>query len=260
MVLVKDLSIEDFSVYTYRDASASSNGSFDVQLNVLEFGEVSLSLYNVNALTLFPEGAEAKAISNFSSNLLFKGVTIIGDKAKSENWQIQLEWDNGKTVPVFPSLGGGITQGNDTGNDLRASANVSSGVLFFGEAGDDKITGTQYDDILVGGKGNDILTGDKGKDDFVLDSISTDTITNFVSGEDRLVLSKSEFLLESLSFAVVDSEQLAATVDAKITYMPSLGALYWNQNGSVNGFGNGRQIASLPVGTQLTSNDFLLRA
>lgn len=171
-----------------------------------------------------------------------------------------MEWDNGKTVPVFPSLGGGITQGNDTGNDLRASANVSSGVLFFGEAGDDKITGTQYDDILVGGKGNDILTGDKGKDDFVLDSISTDTITNFVSGEDRLVLSKSEFLLESLSFAVVDSEQLAATVDAKITYMPSLGALYWNQNGSVNGFGNGRQIASLPVGTQLTSNDFLLRA
>jgi Ca2+-binding RTX toxin-like protein len=194
-----------------------------------------------------------------------------------------LEWDNGTTVPVFPSLGGGITQGDNAANNLTASASstetsrgasvtpvnpvndksaslIDNGVLFFGEAGDDKITGTQYDDILVGGLGNDTLTGGSGKDDFVLDSTSTDTITDFVKGEDRLILSKSEFMLENLSFAVVDSEQFAATVDARITYTPSIGALYWNQNGSVNGFGNGRQIASLPIGTQLTSGDFLLGA
>jgi VCBS repeat-containing protein len=75
--------------------------------------------------------------------------------------------------------------------------------------GDDFLNGEEGDDILNGGSGNDNLTGGYGADTFLfsseedatsalsnLDKISTlgtDSITDFVSGLDRLELSQTDF-------------------------------------------------------------------
>lgn len=105
-----------------------------------------------------------------------------------------------------------------------------------------------------------ILTGSSGKDDFVLSSTNIDTITNFIAGEDRLILSKSQFGFdENLSFAVAGTEQ-AAISNAVITYVPSSGSLFWNQNANNEGFAKSQLIANLPLGTQLTNSNFLLKA
>lgn len=61
-----------------------------------------------------------------------------------------------------------------------------------GMYGDDVLSGGAGDDVLIGGKGSDTLTGGSGADTFVFeyrDPTRTDTITDFVSGEDRIDLS-----------------------------------------------------------------------
>jgi len=64
----------------------------------------------------------------------------------------------------------------------------------FGDAGDDQIWGDDGDDVLYGGLGNDTLTGDdfsggRGADIFVLAvGEGTDTITDFMAGEDMIGL------------------------------------------------------------------------
>jgi hypothetical protein len=131
-------------------------------------------------------------------------------------------------------------------DSLTVKLDVSPGVIPF--QFDNTVTLTQ-----------NILTGSSGKDDFALSSTNINTITNFVAGEDRLILSKSQFGFdENFSFAVANTEQQAAISNAVITYVPSSGSLFWNQNANSEGFVKGQLIANLPIGTQLTNSNFLL--
>jgi len=72
-----------------------------------------------------------------------------------------------------------------------------------GSAGRDTIIGTAGDDVITGGSGIDTLTGGAGRDQFVYVSMGDagDTITDFVVGEDTLVLTK---LLQANSIASAD--------------------------------------------------------
>ncbi len=136
-------------------------------------------------------------------------------------------------------------------DSLTVKLDISPGVIPF-----------QFDNTvtLTPIKTNNTLTGSSGKDDFVLNSTNIDTITNFVAGEDRLILSKSQFGFENLSFGVADTEQQAAISNAVITYVPSSGSLFWNQNANNEGFAKSQLIANLSIGTQLTNSNFLLKA
>lgn len=68
--------------------------------------------------------------------------------------------------------------------------NVANNRLFGGR-GDDVLSGGAGVDTLIGGKGNDTLTGGADTDYFVIDKAAgdIDTLTDFVIGTDRIVLS-----------------------------------------------------------------------
>ena len=100
-------------------------------------------------------------------------------------------------------------QGGDTLNGNGGNDNILGGIdndsllggqgsdTLNGEAGNDFLNGEDGFDLLVGGAGDDTLVGGRGRDIFFLDSVSTDTIVDFVDGRDRLQLS------EQLSFAQI---------------------------------------------------------
>jgi len=76
--------------------------------------------------------------------------------------------------------------------DLLVGNDVDN--VLTGNAGDDVLIGNLGDDTLLGGEGADELTGGEGADLFVFqDTGSTDTITDFVSGDDRIDLSSFDF-------------------------------------------------------------------
>ncbi|MGV3576339.1 MAG: DUF5801 repeats-in-toxin domain-containing protein [Devosia sp.] len=65
------------------------------------------------------------------------------------------------------------------------------GETIIGTDDDDFLTGTDGDDIIIGGLGNDTLTGGAGADTFVFSEAgpdNSDTITDFVTGEDAIDL------------------------------------------------------------------------
>ena len=66
--------------------------------------------------------------------------------------------------------------------------------------------------------------------------------------------------LSADEFAVVNSAEEAALSDALIVYGSNTGALYYNPNGSAEGFGNGAQFATIEGAPTLTADDFILQA
>ncbi|MBD1998278.1 hypothetical protein H6G00_16860 [Leptolyngbya sp. FACHB-541] len=144
----------------------------------------------------------------------------------------------------------------DIGNDFLS-----------GKRGKDRITGGAGADVIVGGMDDDVLTGSTGRDQFRFDIDATfnknligiDRITDFVRGVDKIVLDKTTFKdLRQLNFASVKTAAQAQTSRALITYIQKTGALYYNQNGAVKGFGAGGQFADLINGLVLTKSDFLV--
>ena len=61
-------------------------------------------------------------------------------------------------------------------------------------------------------------------------------------------------------FAIGNSAEEAALSTAKIIYGATTGALYYNPNGSEEGFGNGAQIATIEGAPTLDAESFTLQA
>jgi Ca2+-binding RTX toxin-like protein len=159
-----------------------------------------------------------------------------------------------------------------TGND-RLIGNTLNNTLT-GAAGNDQLIGQDGNDSLIGGAVDDLLTGGNGNDSFVFRSggafsssnLGIDAIADFTAGSDKLVLSKATFTaLQSLvgnglsqpaDFASVADDDLVVTSSAFIVYSTSSGSLYYNQNGSAAGLGNGAEFANLLTLPTLTAADF----
>ncbi|MEO1146538.1 MAG: S8 family serine peptidase [Cyanobacteria bacterium J06638_22] len=142
----------------------------------------------------------------------------------------------------------------------------------YGGAGRDRLVGNSGNDLLQGGTGDDLLTGGRGRDRFVLNppGRGVDRVTDFVSGTDKIVLSKAAFanltsgvgagFSQTGEFASVRSNGAIATQSALIVYNESTGQVFYNANGRAPGLGAGGAVAVLSGAPNLTANDFLLQA
>ncbi|MDY7005925.1 MAG: phytase [Cyanobacteriota bacterium] len=139
----------------------------------------------------------------------------------------------------------------------------------FGGNGNDEMNGGIGRDRLNGGSGNDTLSGGASIDRFIFatnqefdtDDIGVDEITDFVVGQDKILLDRTTFTaINSIAtdFATVTGG--AATSDAVIVYNVNNGGLFYNPNGSANGFGNGGRFATLSNGALLEVEDFIIRS
>ena len=143
--------------------------------------------------------------------------------------------------------------------------------------GNDILNGGLGNDILVGGFGNDTLIGGLGQDLFTFDintifamTIGQDTITDFDTANDKIVLDKTTFTAFSSvvgnvfsqisQFAVVSNDTAAQTSGALITYNNTNGNLFYNQNGAASGLGSGGLFAHLNKNPTLSASNFLLVA
>ncbi|NEQ37415.1 MAG: hypothetical protein F6K40_14535 [Okeania sp. SIO3I5] len=183
-------------------------------------------------------------------------------------------------------------RGNDRINGGDGNDTIIGGIgrdRLLGVDGDDVLIGGPGNDIMLGGNGADILEGRTGRDRmngglgpdtmiggasrdlFIFNTntafsteIGVDTIVDFTSGEDLILLNTKTFTaltavnsgIDASEFEVVTTNADAATSDALITYNSSTGALFYNENEDAPGFGNGAQFALLENTPVLETADF----
>ncbi|MBH8574954.1 calcium-binding protein, partial [Nostocaceae cyanobacterium CENA369] len=160
-------------------------------------------------------------------------------------------------------------------------AGGSANDTIIGGGGNDNINGGGGNDSLDGGGGNDTLTGGTGSDHFVFDinaafnssTIGIDTITDFLSGTDKIILDKTTFTaltsaagssLSTSEFATINASTNGATIagtsSARIVFNRANGDLFYNTDGATAGLGSGGQFATLSGVTTLSATDLLLQA
>jgi Ca2+-binding RTX toxin-like protein len=162
------------------------------------------------------------------------------------------------------------SSGNDTIQGRAGNDSLDGG------SGNDILQGGSGNDILVGNIGNDTLTGGAGNDNFVFQSnglpfdranLGIDTITDFDGSADRISLDPRTFTaLQSLTgnelgseYAIVNSDEEAATSIAFIVLNTKTGSLFYNQNGLDGGLGSGSQFATIDgVLSHLGANCFTI--
>ncbi|MEA5467090.1 calcium-binding protein [Leptothoe sp. PORK10 BA2] len=158
--------------------------------------------------------------------------------------------------------------------------------LLNGLGGNDEISGLAGNDTLIGGNGNDrlnggsgfdLLLGGTGSDRFIYNTnaaftsaaIGIDTVVDFSTLSDRIILDKTTFtgiasqagngFSTASDFAIVSSNEAAAASSARIVYNTGSGGLFYNQNGAAAGFGSGAQFATL-LGESVSTATSLLSA
>lgn len=182
---------------------------------------------------------------------------------------------------------------SDTSTDLLSGGNGNDAL--YGGGGNDNLSGGNGVDTLNGGIGNDWLSGNAGNDSLIggsgadrfvydtyrafrSDDIGVDTISDFTWQEgDKFVLSKETFTaLQSLAgtgfsvwseFVSVTSDAAAEASSAFIVYNYTNGKLFYNANGSSEGFYNpdtsglvgGGHFATLSNTPSLIGSDFILQ-
>ena len=145
--------------------------------------------------------------------------------------------------------------------------NIANVATIKGTAKDDLLVAGAGSDTIDGSVGNDTLTGGAGNDTFAFHSAlnaktNVDTITDFVSGADKIELAKSVFTKLSAAGALkADDFKLSTqTLDAsdRIIYDQKTGALSYDADG--NGTGAAVQFAIVGVSTHptLVSTDFVI--
>ena len=168
----------------------------------------------------------------------------------------------------------GTAEINGTGNGMNniLTGNSAANMLDGGDGNDaltggadnDTLTGGMGNDTLAGNAGNDILMGGDGNDRFIFNtalsaSTNVDTLQDFSSGMDKLVLDKSFFaslttpgaLASGLFYASAGA--VAHDANDRIIYDTSTGNLYYDSNG--NAAGGSVLIAQLDGAPTLTAGD-----
>jgi Ca2+-binding RTX toxin-like protein len=236
-------------------------------------GGVGNDTYAFNASTQLGSDTIQETSTGGNDTISFSGTStdvrlnlgVITTQTVNSNLKLTLSANN-----VIENAIGSNGSDRLIGNSLNNNLN--------GGSGNDVLTGRSGADTLIGGAGNDILTGGTESDRFWYSSgraftssdFGNDTLTDFTSASDKLVLSKQTFtaltsvvgngLSQASDFATVEDDGLAATSTAFLVYSLSSGSLYYNQNGSAAGLGTGAELANLINLPSLTTADFMIIA
>ncbi|MGI2906933.1 hypothetical protein [Tolypothrix sp. VBCCA 56010] len=244
-------------------SSYKASVPFQVKVDVLKEGNLSLNL-NSSAMTLpynpieFSNDAKGSATGKLSINAVTLPINLGIDP-----FSIKVRFDDGTEEPVFPEVSGNIIKGQDISTTVL---NSQSNPLV-GTALDDIIRGGNGNDVIKGLAGNNYLEGQAGLDQFFFGSgkpfdvsMGIDTIIDFNSSDDTIILEKATFsaLGNEISFASVNSIEEAQSSYAFITYVPSSGFLFYNPNGIETGFQDGGQFARLLNKATLTASNFTI--
>jgi Ca2+-binding RTX toxin-like protein len=152
-----------------------------------------------------------------------------------------------------------VTKGNgftvtNTGKAITLTGSGLADTLMGGE-GADTLFGGAGNDLLIGGVGKDLLTGGAGADQFVFDIVlgdsNIDTIKDFVTRTDKIVLSDKIFSKFAGSSAitadnlVVGAGAMAKAKDGNdyLIYDTTSDLLYYDADGN----GSGAAVAFVKV-------------
>ncbi|MDJ0647347.1 MAG: CRTAC homolog protein [Xenococcaceae cyanobacterium MO_188.B19] len=147
--------------------------------------------------------------------------------------------------------------GGSSDNIIDATGASKIKVTLEGGLGNDTLTGGANDDELKGEIGNDILTGGAGADKFTYTDINqgVDTITDFASGQDTLVISASGFASD-LTPGTLSQDQFVLgsnAVDADDRFLYDNGNLFYDADGT--GSADAVLVASLNGTPAITNSD-----
>ncbi|KZD09075.1 choice-of-anchor I family protein [Oceanibaculum pacificum] len=112
-----------------------------------------------------------------------------------------------------------IADNTGDGNELQGNRGADTVIggqgddVLRGGKGFDSIVGGDGDDVIYGGMGGDTLTGGDGADSFVIDAMNgADTITDFVAGEDVILLT-ADVTIADLVASAADNDDGDAVID-----------------------------------------------
>ncbi len=296
--------LRNFTIVDTGNNSGFFSGNFtlnETELQAVESGEVYINLHTENN----PNGElrGQVVLENFDTVIPDEDVVFNGDN-RDNNIDGGFADDEIVGFAGDDRLNG--LAGNDRvigagGNDNLIGGDGNDNLIggrgndtLFGQDGNDLLEGRLHSDILLGGNGNDTLSGGQGRDrlnggsgndeltgggsidlfifntnqEFDSEDLGTDVITDFNSGQDRILLDLNTFTaldsspgigLSEDDFEIVSNEGDAAISEAEIVYNSVSGALYYNPNGSGDGFGSGGEFVNLGGSTDLVANDFQVR-
>lgn len=146
------------------------------------------------------------------------------------------------------------------GNDSISGVGDSN-YVFDGDVGNDTLSGGDGSDRFAGGAGLDLLSGGNGADAFVFTHIlgGSDTLTDFVSGVDRIGFSDSGFGVSDyypVNFVQNAAGHAAASTISWWIFDQTAHELWFDADGS--GVGGAVQIATLSGVNSLSWDDLAL--
>ncbi|MEH1947885.1 MAG: hypothetical protein V7K77_13165 [Nostoc sp.] len=285
-VVIKKLDTLEFtgSGLTAQNLQLTQNSNnLEVTFENVANTKVTLQNFDLENLDNVP-GSEATFFEDARpafSNILFDGQTSIIDSFDVfDANSTETTLFNKNTVTFLNDLDNNITGFDNSADVVNAQGGNDK---IDGLSGNDLLRGGAGNDTLIGGAGNDTLVGGAGADSFLyntnaaftsaavgVDAMSTTgyAYADFKHSQgDKIILDKTTFsaivstagtgFSNPSDFKITSS---AGTSTAKIIYDAVSGQLFYNQNGSTAGFGNGGLFATLPGASTLTASDFVVQA
>ena len=141
--------------------------------------------------------------------------------------------------------------------------------VIIGTKGKDKIVGTSNGEILAGQEGKDILIGRGGSDGFFFQNPAgsskkeVDRVKDFDSEEGDFILVDKDFFgqIDEVVLKTVSSKRAtrrASKTNHNFVYDNKKGLLYFNENGSDKGWGDGGLFVKLQNAPELGESDFMI--
>ncbi|MFN3348018.1 choice-of-anchor D domain-containing protein [Pseudorhodoplanes sp.] len=193
------------------------------------------------------------------------------DGGKGINTASYANAETGVTADLSQSKNNTGEAAGDTYKNIQNLLGSAFDDILVGDKKDNAIDGGDGNDVVIGNGGADRLTGGLGSDTFVFNTAKDggktgDVITDFVSGEDLIGISKSGFkLLAGLDLSVFQADYFVsnengvaatATNHGQFVFDESTSQLWWDPDGA--GKKAAVLLATFDNGAQLTASDFLL--